>query len=60
MSSLQYQALSGRRKRCKRSSPFASAGALMAVAALLTLVQSMRADGIAVSQAQPAYQAVMR
>ncbi len=41
MSSLHYQALSGRRKRGTRSSPFVSALALVAVAALLALVQSV-------------------
>jgi hypothetical protein len=44
MSSLHFQALSGRRKRCRRSSPFVSAFALVAVAALLALLQSVRAD----------------
>jgi hypothetical protein len=52
MSSLHYQALSGRRKRGKRSSPFVSAFALVAVAALLALLQSLRADdGIALTRA---------
>ncbi len=43
MSSLHYQALSGRRKS-QRSSPFVSAIALMAIAALPALVQSVRTD----------------
>ena len=51
MSSLHYQALSGRRKR-QRSSPFASVIALMAIAALLALVQSVRHDdGVATMRA---------
>jgi hypothetical protein len=49
MSSLQYQALSGRRRRCRRSSPFVSALSLMAVAAPLALVQSAHAEKPAIS-----------
>ena len=47
MSSLHYQALSGRTRR-RRSSPLVSAAALMAIAALLALVQSVRAEELAI------------
>jgi hypothetical protein len=51
MSTLHYQALSGRRKRGTRSSPFVSAFALVAVAALLALVQSVGGGDLAESRA---------
>jgi hypothetical protein len=51
MSALHYQALSGRRKRRTRSSPLVSAFALVAVAALLALVQSVGTGNLAVSRA---------
>ncbi len=44
MSSLHYQALSGRTRQRRRSSPFVSIAAVMAIAALLALVQSVRPD----------------
>jgi hypothetical protein len=47
MSSLRYQELSGRRRRRRRSSPLVSAVALMAIAAFLALVQSVRAEELA-------------
>ncbi len=57
MSSLHYQALSGRTRRRKRSSPLASIAALMAIAALLALVQSVRAESVAVAQAHAVHPA---
>lgn len=46
MSSLQYHAPIARRRSRKRSSPLLSVAALMAVSALLALVQAVSADPV--------------
>ncbi len=60
MSSLQYQALSGRTRRRSRSSPFVSIAALMAVAALMALMQSVRTDRVAARPAAAQLQVALQ